>query len=88
MLCNDLVTVTCYSTTMTSMTYRSYLLRVWRENKDAPWRGSLKSTADGQEYHFSTIEALWSFLQGALDKDTGPSGSGGGPEVDKTSPDS
>jgi len=46
--------------------YHSYLLRLWREGPQAPWRASLQSTATEQLHHFASLEQLWAFLQTRL----------------------
>jgi len=42
--------------------YASYLLRVWRDHEEAPWRFSLQSTAAGQPLYFADMESLFVFL--------------------------
>jgi hypothetical protein len=42
--------------------YRSYLLRLWRENAHGAWRASLQSTATEQVVPFADIAALIGFL--------------------------
>jgi hypothetical protein len=49
--------------------YHAYLLRVWRDGPQAPWRASLQRTTTEQMYHFATIEALFAFLDGCLTHD-------------------
>jgi hypothetical protein len=60
--------------------YHSYLMRLWREGAQAPWRVSLQSTATEQLYHFATIEALFAFLAERLvddeDEIANPPGAG------------
>jgi hypothetical protein len=46
--------------------YHSYLLRLWREESQGPWRASLQSTATEQLYHFADLERLWAFIQALL----------------------
>ena len=43
-------------------TYHSYLLRLWRDTSDSPWRASLQSSADEGLQHFATADDLWAFL--------------------------
>ncbi|MBI1882451.1 MAG: hypothetical protein HYR94_30115 [Chloroflexi bacterium] len=43
--------------------YHSYLLRLWREGPQDPWRASLQSTATGQLHHFGDLDRLWAFIQ-------------------------
>ena len=42
--------------------YQSYLLRLWRDGPQYPWRASLQSTATEQIYHFPNVEAMLAFL--------------------------
>lgn len=44
--------------------YHSYLLRVWREYRQSPWRASLESAATGQRHSFADLERLFAFLAG------------------------
>ena len=46
--------------------YQAYLLRLWREGTQTPWRASLQSTSTEAMYHFATVEALFAFLDGRL----------------------
>ncbi len=50
-------------------TYRSYLLRLWRENvADAAWRASLESiTQESEPRHFPDLESLVTFLLAELE---------------------
>lgn len=41
---------------------QAYLLRMWRDNPQEPWRASVKMVADGQEIHFLSPEKLFLFL--------------------------
>ena len=47
----------------TANTYQSYLLRLWRDDQDAPWRVSLQSTRDGRQHFFTDLEEAWRFLR-------------------------
>ncbi len=46
-------------------TYRSYLLRLWREaNHEAPvWRASLEDPTSGERVGLASLEELFVFLQ-------------------------
>jgi hypothetical protein len=46
--------------------YRSYLIRLWRENEAAPWRASLTHVVTGEIRKFATAETLFNTLQGEL----------------------
>ena len=50
-------------------TYRSYLLRLWRDNPRAPWQASLQSTATEQIYYFVDVDQMWAFLKAKLGTD-------------------
>ncbi|GIK56875.1 MAG: hypothetical protein HND44_06065 [Chloroflexi bacterium] len=41
---------------------QTFLLRLWQENPDAPWRVSLQHAVTGERWGFATLEALFSFL--------------------------
>jgi hypothetical protein len=61
--------------------YRSYLLRMWRDNPQGTWLASLQSTATEQVYVFADLEQLWAFLktQAASDgQETGAADRGSG----------
>jgi len=42
--------------------YHSYLLRLWRDNSNHPWRASLQSTATGEKLAFADLLTLLAFL--------------------------
>ena len=42
--------------------YRSYLLRLWREAPDAPWRCQVQYVGTDQEWRFSGLAELFEFL--------------------------
>jgi hypothetical protein len=42
--------------------YRSYLLRLWREGPDAPWRCQVQCVGTGQELRFAGLAELLEFL--------------------------
>ncbi len=47
-------------------TYQSYLLRLWRAERQDAWRASLQSTATAQLLHFADVEAMIAFLVAEL----------------------
>lgn len=47
--------------------YLSYLLRLWRDHRQAPWRASLESTRTGDVHRFGDLETMWTFLQAQLE---------------------
>ena len=45
-------------------TYRSYLLRLWREGLvGEPWRASLQSAATGERQGFASLDGLFDFIR-------------------------
>ena len=44
--------------------YRSYLLRMWREErgKEVVWRASLESAQTGERWSFATVDGLVEFI--------------------------
>ena len=42
--------------------YQSFMLRLWRESPDAPYRASLQATSDGEPLLFCDLAALFNFL--------------------------
>ncbi|NJM40209.1 MAG: hypothetical protein HC853_05320 [Anaerolineae bacterium] len=42
--------------------YHSFLVRLWRQAPDAPWRASAQSVQSGQARHFADMNALFQFL--------------------------
>ena len=47
-------------------TYRSYLLRLWRQSPQGPWCASLENVQTRQINYFARTEELWSFLQAEM----------------------
>jgi hypothetical protein len=43
--------------------YRAYLLRIWQETPQMPWRASLQCTVTGQRRGFRDLESLFAFLE-------------------------
>jgi hypothetical protein len=39
------------------------ILRVWREDADAPWRASVQSAATGDRTYFAALEDVCGFLR-------------------------
>jgi hypothetical protein len=60
-------------------TYKSYVLRLWREDvAGAPWRASLESITQGGERHqFPDLDSLVAFLVAELGPGRSPPGRGG-----------
>jgi hypothetical protein len=45
-------------------TYRSYLLRLWRESPEGePWRASLQSAISGERHGFADLDGLFDFIR-------------------------
>jgi hypothetical protein len=42
--------------------YRSYLVRLWREAPDAPWRCQVQCVGTGQERRFAGLAELFEFI--------------------------
>ena len=49
--------------------YRSYLLRLWKETPNTPWRVHLQSVHTGEQHRFSDLEEMLVFLRGTLEED-------------------
>ena len=45
-------------------TYLAYLLRLWREEPNAPWRGSLEDPHSGEQQLFASAEEPLDYLKG------------------------
>jgi len=54
-------------TTSKATNYHAYLVRLWREDEAAPWRGELVSPRTGDKQFFATAEQLLAFLAGQLE---------------------
>lgn len=52
--------------------YHSYLLRLWRDDADHPWRAALQCTATGEKRAFADLPALLAFLVEELLPDEEP----------------
>jgi len=46
--------------------YGAYLLRLWREGTNAPWRFSLQEASSGEKYGFSDLEQMNKFLRARM----------------------
>lgn len=44
----------------------SFLVRMWRDGPEEPWRASVKAVAGGREIHFVSPEKLFLFLHGQV----------------------
>ncbi len=43
--------------------YHSFMIRLWQEAPDAPWRVSVRSVETGEIVRFASLMALFSFMQ-------------------------
>jgi hypothetical protein len=43
--------------------YHAYLVRLWQEHPQAPWRASVQSVATGETVRFADLDRLFAFLQ-------------------------
>ncbi|MCB9418989.1 MAG: hypothetical protein H6667_04255 [Ardenticatenaceae bacterium] len=43
--------------------YQAYLLRLWRETADLPWRATLENPHTGQRHGFADLSHLIAFFQ-------------------------
>jgi hypothetical protein len=64
-------------TSLTTDTYRSYLVRLWRSNPRSPLRASVQCVQTGALIHFADLPSLFVFLASldtfpAADKPTKP----------------
>ncbi|MEJ7653002.1 MAG: hypothetical protein WKH64_06500 [Chloroflexia bacterium] len=50
-----------------SSLYRAYMLRLWRDDCDAPWRASLECPGGEATYRFGVVEEMIAFLLAQLD---------------------
>ncbi|MBI1299964.1 hypothetical protein GC175_33995 [bacterium] len=55
--------------TSNASNYHAYLLRLRREDEQAPWRAELVSAHTGDKHHFATETELYRFLAGLLASD-------------------
>lgn len=47
--------------------YQAYLVRLWQERPDTPWRALVRDAANDEEHRFATIEDLFLFLRRQTD---------------------
>ncbi len=52
--------------------YFAFMLRLWRESDERPWRATLQNPHTGEQLNFATFEQLVNFLA----EKTGNSGAG------------
>ena len=54
--------------TVDDQLYQAYLLRLWRNRTDAPWRATLESGEGNTQHHFATMQELVRFLENKADQ--------------------
>jgi hypothetical protein len=54
-------------------TYTAYLVRMWQEHEETPWRASAQSARTGEKIYFSDLESLFVFLRAQTGTDLGGS---------------
>ncbi len=42
--------------------YHAYLVRLWQDRPDSPWRALVRNCANDEERRFATVEELFLFL--------------------------
>lgn len=42
---------------------QSYLLRLWREDAQSPWRASLQNVVTNERFGFADLQSLFRFVQ-------------------------
>jgi hypothetical protein len=58
--------------------YHAYLIRLWRDDEQQPWRAELVSPQSGEARRFATPEQAYAYLQQELEQEQeleGPSSS-------------
>jgi hypothetical protein len=50
--------------------YQAYLLRLWRESPQAPWRASLQSVNSGERCGFPDLQSMFAYLQTQTGEET------------------
>ena len=48
--------------------YFAYMLRLWRDDEHSPWRVMLENPHTGQSLGFSSMTALYAFLDGQTEQ--------------------
>ncbi|MBV7333693.1 hypothetical protein KFU94_36760 [Chloroflexi bacterium TSY] len=46
-----------------TLSYRAYLVRLWQDEPDKPWRASAQSVQSGEVVRFASLQALFAFLE-------------------------
>lgn len=45
-----------------STSYKSYILRIWQDNPQSPWRATVQSIQSQETTHFANLDALFAYL--------------------------
>jgi hypothetical protein len=62
-------------TAVVNLNYHAYLIRIWRDNDQAPWRAATTHVGTGEIHKFASLPLLWLYLQsqlGTLAEESGP----------------
>lgn len=56
--------------------YRSFLLRLWRSNREEPshWMASVEETGSGERHGFATLDDAMAFLEAQIEGQEQPGG--------------
>lgn len=49
--------------------YTAYLLRLWQDGAQKPWRASAQCVRTGEKYLFASLEELFAFLSAQTESD-------------------
>ena len=52
---------------MAKREYIAYVLRLWRDRQESPWRAMLENAGNGERIAFATISELFTFLENKTD---------------------
>ncbi|MFN8489012.1 MAG: hypothetical protein U0350_15605 [Caldilineaceae bacterium] len=61
--------------------YTAYLVRMWQEKPNTPWRAFAQCASTGEKFYFATLAELFAFLQAQTE--AGSPGETGPPAADK-----
>ncbi len=53
--------------TLTTRRHFAYLVRLWQEDENGPWRASLENPTDGTVLRFADAAEAWMYLQDRMD---------------------
>ncbi|MCP5098082.1 MAG: hypothetical protein GY943_21250 [Chloroflexi bacterium] len=48
--------------------YLAYMLRLWREGDELPWRASIQNPHTGEQQSFASLERLFTYLKTQTDQ--------------------